>query len=108
MIFLFVKQQEDLGGLNGYIEEMIEGSKVIKVFTHEEISKKDFDRLNEELFKSGSSANSYGKLFNSSSFNSNIFREILVRLLLDKMTFLKDWIISSTSKTSNKLFFNII
>lgn len=56
----FIKQQEDLGRLNGYIEEMVEGSKVIKVFNHEEISKKDFDKLNEELFKSGSSANSYG------------------------------------------------
>ena len=56
----FVKQQEDLGKLNGYIEEMIEGQKVIKVFTHEEISKKDFDKLNNELFSSGTLANSYG------------------------------------------------
>ena len=56
----FIKQQEDLGKLNGYIEEMIEGQKVIKVFTHEKAVKKDFDKLNDELFKSGSSANSYG------------------------------------------------
>ena len=56
----FVKQQDDLGKLNGYIEEMIDGQKVIKVFTHEEKSKEEFDKLNEELFNSGSNANNYG------------------------------------------------
>lgn len=44
----FVKQQESLGKLNGFIEEMINGQKVIKVFCHEETSKEDFDKLNEE------------------------------------------------------------
>ena len=53
----FVKQQESLGKLNGYIEEMIDGQKVIKVFTHEEESKIEFDKLNEELCDNATKAN---------------------------------------------------
>lgn len=45
----FLKQQYALGKVNGYIEEMLNGQKVIKVFTHEEQAKKDFDKLNEQL-----------------------------------------------------------
>ena len=53
----FVKQQESLGKLNGYIEEMIDGQKVIKVFTHEEEAKIEFDKLNEELCDNATKAN---------------------------------------------------
>ena len=45
----FLKQQYALGKVNGYIEEMLNGQKVVKVFTHEEEAKKDFDKLNEQL-----------------------------------------------------------
>ncbi len=45
----FVGQQRSLGALNGFVEEMVSGQKVIKVFTHEEAAKADFDKLNEEL-----------------------------------------------------------
>ncbi len=45
----FVGQQKSLGKVNGFVEEMISGQKVIKVFTHEEAAKADFDKLNEEL-----------------------------------------------------------
>ena len=55
----FVKQQGELGALNGYIEEMIEGQKVIKVFCHEDEAKNDFNRLNENLFHSADNANKY-------------------------------------------------
>ena len=55
----FVNQQESLGNLNGYIEEMMEGQKVIKVFTHESVAKKDFDKLNNELCENGTKANMY-------------------------------------------------
>ena len=55
----FVKQQTSVGNLNGYIEEMIEGQKVIKVFTHEESSKKNFDKLNEELCFNMTNANKF-------------------------------------------------
>ncbi len=45
----FVGQQSSLGKVNGFVEEMISGQKVVKVFTHEEKAKEDFDKLNEEL-----------------------------------------------------------
>ena len=46
----FVKQQKAVGALNGFVEEMMSGQKVVKVFCHEEQNIKDFDKLNEELF----------------------------------------------------------
>ncbi len=55
----FIEQQESLGKLNGYIEEMIEGQKVIKVFTHEDIAKKDFDKVNSTLCENATKANIY-------------------------------------------------
>ena len=55
----FIKQQQELGKVNGYIEEMMNGQKVIKVFCHEEIAIEEFDRLNDELFHSADKANSY-------------------------------------------------
>ena len=57
----FVAQQKNLGAVNGYIEEMMEGQKVVKVFCHEEECKKEFDVLNEELCKTATKA---GKLVN--------------------------------------------
>ena len=55
----FMKQQEAVGKLNGYIEEMINGQKVIKVFCYEERSKERFDKLNNELCESVYNANKY-------------------------------------------------
>lgn len=54
----FVQQQKSLGSINGYIEEMINGQKVVKVFGHEDKAKEKFDELNEELRSNASSANS--------------------------------------------------
>lgn len=53
----FSKQQKDLGKVNGYIEEMMEGQKVVKVFCHEEKSVEQFRELNQELRKSANNAN---------------------------------------------------
>lgn len=58
----FVKQQKELGKLNGYIEEMIEGQKVVKVFCHENLSKLDFSKINEKLCKVSTTANSYANI----------------------------------------------
>jgi len=58
----FMKRQEALGKMNGYIEEMINGQKVVKVFTHEEEAKKKFDVINEELFKQTYQANKYAAI----------------------------------------------
>lgn len=53
----FVKQQKSLASLNGYIEEMINGQKVVKVFNHEPLAKEEFDRRNNELCENATSAN---------------------------------------------------
>lgn len=53
----FIKQQKAIGVVEGYIEEMMNGQKVVQVFCHEEESKKDFDKINEQLFKDAESAN---------------------------------------------------
>ena len=53
----FIKQQQDLGTVNGYIEEMMDGQKVVKVFCHEEESLEEFNRLNDKLFDSAYNAN---------------------------------------------------
>ena len=58
----FVKQQKALGAVNGYIEEMIEGQKVVKVFVHEEKARNEFTGLNEELCKASTSANTFTNL----------------------------------------------
>ena len=58
----FVKQQDDIGKVNGYIEEMMEGQKVVKVFNYEEESKEKFDKLNEELCDSSTNANIYANI----------------------------------------------
>lgn len=55
----FLAQQQDLGKLNGFIEEMMTGQKVVKVFTHEEENIKNFNELNENLFHSANNANFY-------------------------------------------------
>ncbi|NMA67913.1 MAG: ABC transporter ATP-binding protein [Desulfitobacterium sp.] len=55
----FMKQQESLGSLNGYIEEMIQGQKVVKVFNYEEKVKEAFQQKNEELCDNATKANSY-------------------------------------------------
>ena len=58
----FVKQQQSLGDVNGYIEEMINGQKVVKVFNHEEKAKEEFDRKNEILFENASTANKFANV----------------------------------------------
>ena len=55
----FVAQQQDVGKLNGFVEEMLSGQKVVKVFTHEDENIKDFNELNEKLFDSANNANFY-------------------------------------------------
>jgi len=58
----FVSQQRDIGAVNGYIEEMMNGQKVVKVFCHEEEAIEQFDKLNDQLFESADKANRYSNL----------------------------------------------
>ena len=60
--FFFKKQQEELGSVNGYIEEIIEGQKVVKVFNHEEDVEARFGEINEKLRRSATSANSFANM----------------------------------------------
>lgn len=66
----FGEQQRNLGRVNGYIEEMMEGQKVVKVFCHEEKSVKDFRKLNEELRDSADKANTFANIM--MPVNSNL------------------------------------
>ena len=59
----FLKQQRDIGAVNGYIEEMMDGQKVVKVFCHEEQAKADFKTLNDQLFDSAYNANRFANSF---------------------------------------------
>ena len=58
----FMEQQKNLGVVNGYIEEMMEGQKVVKVFCHEEESLSKFNELNDQLFESANNANKFANV----------------------------------------------
>lgn len=58
----FLAQQRDLGKVNGFIEEMLNGQKVVKVFTHEQENIEAFDKINNELFESAYNANMYSNM----------------------------------------------
>lgn len=58
----FIAQQKDIATVNGYIEEMMNGQKVVKVFTHEEESIENFNKLNDQLFHSADNANKFANI----------------------------------------------
>ena len=58
----FIGQQKSLGAVNGYVEEMITGQKVVKVFNHEEVTKAEFDKLNTELCENAFSAGKFSNM----------------------------------------------
>lgn len=77
----FVKQQEDIGKVVGYIEEMMEGQKVVKVFNYEEESKKRFDELNEQLCDSMTKANMYANILMPCIMNIGNLGYVLVAVI---------------------------
>ena len=74
----FVGQQKSLGAVNGYIEEMIHGQKVIKVFCHEEISKTDFDKLNDELCHNATEAHKFANIMGPIMGNMGHLQYVLI------------------------------
>ena len=58
----FIRQQKSLGNEEGYIEEMMHGQKVVKVFNHEDKAKSDFDDVNNQLFHDARNANTYANI----------------------------------------------
>ncbi len=77
----FVKHQNALGALNGFVEEMIDGQKVIKVFNHENISKKDFDKLNEKLYETSSKAHGYSNMIGPVTVNIGHMLYVFIALV---------------------------
>ena len=77
----FIKQQEDIGKVNGYIEEMMEGQKVVKVFNYEEDSKARFDDLNEQLCDSMTKANMYANILMPCIMNIGNLGYVLVAVI---------------------------
>lgn len=77
----FVKQQETLGAVTGYIEEMINGQKVIKVFCHEEKAKQGFDNKNRKLYEDSALANKYGNILMPTIMQLGNLQYVLIALI---------------------------
>ena len=77
----FIKQQQSIGKVNGYIEEMINGQKVVKVFCHEEHSKEDFDKINEELCENATEANKYANILMPIMANLGNLQYVLIAII---------------------------
>ena len=77
----FIKQQRDLGEVDGFIEEMLDGQKVVKVFCHEEEAKADFHKVNEALRQSANMANRYANLLMPINMNIGWLSYTLVAIV---------------------------
>ncbi|NBK21430.1 MAG: ABC transporter ATP-binding protein [Spirochaetia bacterium] len=76
----FMEQQKSLGKTNGFIEEMIHGQKVVKVFTYEKESEKAFDKLNEELFNNANKANRFANILMPIMGNISYIQYVIVAI----------------------------
>ena len=77
----FVEHQEKLGRLNGYVEEMVDGQRVVKVFNHEEKSIEDFDGQNEELFEAARKANAFSGIMGPIMNNLGHLQYVMIAVL---------------------------
>ena len=77
----FVKQQNSLADVTGFVEERMNGQRVVKVFNHERISEQEFDELNEALFKSASQANKFANMMGPVIGNIGNFQFVLTAVL---------------------------
>ena len=77
----FIQQQMDIGQLNGYIEEMMTGQKVIKVFCHEQKTQNGFDKLNEALCGSMTQANKFANILMPIMHNLGVMQYILLAII---------------------------
>ena len=77
----YIGQQQSLGKVNGYIEEMLNGQKVIKVFTHEEKSKQEFKKLNDQLNNDMYSANKFTNILMPIANNLGNLQYVLIAIL---------------------------
>ena len=77
----FVERQQNLGKVNGFIEEMVSGQKVVKVYCHEEVAVKEFEKLNEQLRSSVYNANKIGNIIMPINSNIGNFAYVLLALV---------------------------
>ena len=77
----FVRQQRSLGAVNGYIEEMVNGQKVVKVFCHEKKAREEFDALNEKLREEASAANVYANILMPIMGNLGHLQYVLIAMV---------------------------
>ena len=77
----FVERQQNLGKVNGFIEEMVSGQKVVKVYCHEEVAVKEFEKLNEQLRTSVYNANKIGNIIMPINSNIGNFAYVLLALV---------------------------
>ena len=77
----YIRQQQDLGVVDGFIEEMLDGQKVVKVFCHEQAAKADFARVNEALRQSADKANRYANLLMPINNNIGWLSYVLVAIV---------------------------
>ena len=87
----FMKQQRDIGKVNGYIEEMLEGQKVVKVFCHEEQSITEFRAINEALRDSANNANKFANIIMPVNGNLGNISYVLCALLGAFIAITFDW-----------------
>ena len=86
----FIEQQQSLGKTNGYIEEMMDGQKVIKVFCHEDQTVEEFNKLNDQLFESAKNANTFANIL--MPINANIGNiNYVVLLAIGSLIAIKGW-----------------
>ena len=77
----FIRQQNEIGEVNGYIEEMIEGQRVVQVFCHEEQAKADFDKKNDSLCEAMTKANTYANILMPAVMSLGNLQYALIALL---------------------------
>lgn len=77
----FIKQQQAIGAVNGYVEEMIQGQKVVKVFCHEEKTRQEFDALNDELCENATEANKFANILMPIMGNMGHLQYVLIAAL---------------------------
>ena len=77
----FMKQQQTIGDVNGYVEEMITGQKVVKVFCHEEKAKEEFDKKNEALFENTFSANKFVNILGPINNNMGHLQYVILAIV---------------------------
>jgi len=77
----FIRLQKSIGGLEGYVQEMMNGQKVIKVFSHERQCEEDFDKVNEALFQNAYRANAYANMLGPIIMNIGNILYVLVAMV---------------------------